>query len=472
MPTSEHSFLKLPIKESYTLQGQAFRPVLDGVQINAAWAIVACAPELTEYCPWIAKIFREIATTYGSNIFHAQANPKAQLLALNDILCKTAFEHEWAYVIEEEAGTDTVFLGSNGHVSFPDALYAELTFQVFQLPESIRLSQPAKFVVVCDYRGNRKLREPIDKCLRGPVLEATQSETSRGQEWQTEIAIPTQSSQHRTIETLLEELDALIGLQPVKREVRSLINYLRVQRLRVEQGLPAGKMALHLVFTGNPGTGKTTVARLLSEIYRAVGLLPQGHLVETDRSGLVAGFVGQTALKTSEVVSRALGGVLFIDEAYALARNRNGEGDAFGTEAIDTLLKLMEDNRDELVVIVAGYSAPMEQFLESNPGMRSRFTRYFHFEDYSPVEMFRIFESMAIGAGYNLSDDARVKVTQLFKTAYEQRDTSFGNARLARTVFEEACVRLSDRLGSDVAITREELTIIQANDVREPALPL
>jgi SpoVK/Ycf46/Vps4 family AAA+-type ATPase len=231
-------------------------------------------------------------------------------------------------------------------------------------------------------------------------------------------------------------------------------------------------MALHLVFTGNPGTGKTTVARLLSEIYRAVGLLPKGHLVETDRSGLVAGFVGQTALKTSEVVSRALGGVLFIDEAYALARNRDGEGDAFGIEAIDTLLKLMEDNRDELVVIVAGYSAPMEQFLESNPGMRSRFTRYFHFEDYSPVEMFQIFESMAIGAGYNLSDDARVKVAQLFKTAYEQRDTSFGNARLVRTVFEEACLRLSDRLGSDVAITREELTIIQANDVREPALPL
>jgi SpoVK/Ycf46/Vps4 family AAA+-type ATPase len=412
-----------------------------------------------------------VSVTYGRNIFAAEANNATQALAL-EILCKTAFDQQWAFVIETPASNESVLLGCVGHVTFPDALYAELTFQALQGPQNITLSKPAKFVQLCDYRGNRKLREPIERCLRDSALEVTQSEASYGQERQREVPIPTEPSEHRTVETLLRELDALIGLQPVKREVRSLINYLRVQRLRVEQGLPAGKMALHLVFTGNPGTGKTTVARLLSEIYRAVGLLPQGHLVETDRSGLVAGFVGQTALKTSEVVSRALGGVLFIDEAYALARNRNGEGDAFGTEAIDTLLKLMEDNRDELVVIVAGYSAPMEQFLESNPGMRSRFTRYFHFEDYSPVEMFQIFESMAIGAGYNLSDDARVKVAQLFKTAYEQRDTSFGNARLARTVFEEACIRLSDRLGSDVAITREELTIIQANDVREPALPL
>ena len=197
-----------------------------------------------------------------------------------------------------------------------------------------------------------------------------------------------------------------------------------------------------------------------------MGFLPEGHLVETDRSGLVGGYLGQTAMKTADVIKRALGGVLFIDEAYALARAVKGkEGDAYGTEAIDTLLKAMEDNRDQLVVIVAGYREPMQKFLESNPGLRSRFTRYIDFPDYSPTELLTIFESMVEEAGYQLSEAARTRATAVFEEAYGNRNVAFGNARLARTVFEQACVRLADRVAYDQDITRSELTTLQPDDI-------
>jgi len=272
--------------------------------------------------------------------------------------------------------------------------------------------------------------------------------------------------EEKTLDELLEILDGLVGLDNIKQNVKSLINYVKIRGLREENELPNPPLSLHMVFAGNPGTGKTTVGRILSELYKAIGVLSKGQLVEVDRSGLVAGFVGQTAIKTSEVVTSALGGILFIDEAYALAPEM-GAGNDFGREAIETLLKLMEDHRNDLIVIVAGYSDPMERFITSNPGLESRFNRYFFFEDYNSEELYDIFDSMCVKSEYILTDVAKDYAREHFKKIYEERDENFGNARHVRNFFENIVTVHSDRVSTLEGHTRDDLITVELEDMEK-----
>ncbi len=328
----------------------------------------------------------------------------------------------------------------------------------------------AKLSAICDSCGVKKSKAAIDPAdyvtsseadfrTKNPVQAGT---GSRGTAEKTAAAKEEVPAEKPSAEELMAQLDELVGLADIKKDVQSLVNLLKIRKLREAAGLPLPDMSLHLVFMGNPGTGKTTVARILAGLYAAIGVLSKGQLVEVDRSGLVAGFVGQTALKTREVIDSAIGGVLFIDEAYSLAKG--GEND-FGREAIDTILKAMEDHRDDLVVIVAGYDEPMDEFIGSNPGLESRFNKYFHFPDYTGEELNRIFLSMCAKNGYVPDDEALKHAEEFFAQLYENRDDNFGNAREVRNCFEDMMVNQADRLSRMEAPSKEELMKVTSEDL-------
>ena len=268
----------------------------------------------------------------------------------------------------------------------------------------------------------------------------TETTTNEAQQIKSQVEVKEDT---RTMEELLDELDALVGLDSIKEDIRSLMNFITITKLREARGLSVPAISYHLVFTGNPGTGKTTVARLVAGLYHRIGILPKGQLVEADRSQLVAGYTGQTALKTMDVINQAMGGVLFIDEAYALV---NDDQDSFGKEAIETILKAMEDHRDELIVIVAGYTELMHKFIESNPGFRSRFSKYFEFPDYTGDQLLEIFKTFCKKNGYHLTEEAEAYLLLQFNEMYEHRDSHFGNGRTARNVFEKAIHQQANRL--------------------------
>lgn len=263
----------------------------------------------------------------------------------------------------------------------------------------------------------------------------------------------------------METLDKLIGLDTIKADVKELTNFVKIQKTRKDAGLKSVPVSLHLVFTGNPGTGKTTVARIISKLYKNIGVLSKGQLVETDRSGLVAGYVGQTAIKTQELIKKAMGGVLFIDEAYALSQ----KDDAFGQEAIDTILKAMEDHRDDLVVIVAGYTEPMEKFINSNPGLKSRFNKYIEFPDYTIDELMEIFDMNCKKYDYVIEDDTKQHVKELITQRKLASNGNFANAREIRNLFEEIITNQASRIAGIEDLKPEDMMKITNDDLFDKA---
>lgn len=317
-----------------------------------------------------------------------------------------------------------------------------------------------------DVKKNKTENNKADEVV--PILkEITAGEQPVKNEELPKVATPEplpfkEEDKKKRLDELVNELETLVGLEEVKNEVHSLINLINIRQLRKKKGLPSPDMSYHMVFTGSPGTGKTTVARLIASIYKELGVLSKGGLVEVDRSGLVAGYVGQTALKVTEVVNKALGGVLFIDEAYSLSSP--GAANDFGGEAIDTLVKLMEDHRDDLVVIVAGYTKEMKIFLETNTGLISRFNKFIEFKDYNEDDLIAIMYSMAEKMEMKLEDEAVKKLKDYLSSMNEDGKRIFGNARGIRNLFEKMLVGQANRLSGLDEPTIEDLSIITAED--------
>ena len=358
--------------------------------------------------------------------------------------------------------TELITTGSPEKVAYAEAL-AELASAACTLGEpTMRVVGNASVAAAAQLQAAGA--RPLQVAGARPLQAGPASATEQQRAVETQPAAEPEPEPAKTVEELLAELDELTGLARVKREVHRQVAVLRVEKLRTEAGLKSPTITRHLVFVGNPGTGKTTVARLVSGIYKALGLLSKGQLVEVDRSELVAGYLGQTATKTADVVASAVGGVLFIDEAYSLTSGDNG-ADQYGREAVDTLVKEMEDRRDDLVVIVAGYPEPMEAFIAANPGLASRFRTTIAFDDYSDDELTDILTGLAEAADYELLPEALDEFRGILEAT--PRDHSFGNGRFARNVLEAAIGRHAWRLRDVTAPTKDQLRQILAEDLTE-----
>lgn len=341
------------------------------------------------------------------------------------------------------------------------------------------LSRAQAALMEAAMKFNRENDIPVPGAVTGQASEKSvsagkasaegDSKTETRQQTKTQQQAETQQAQaeEKKPETdPMEDLNELIGLTGIKHDVRELYDFTKIQKLRKDAGMKTVPVSMHLVFTGNPGTGKTTVARILARLYKQIGVLSTGQLVECDRSGLVAGYVGQTAVKTQKKIEEAMGGVLFIDEAYSLARSAD-QGTDFGQEAIDTILKAMEDHRDEFVVIVAGYTKPMETFIHSNPGLQSRFNKFIEFPDYTVDELLAIFDLNCRKYEYVPDPEAREQVKTLLMLRKAQMPENFANAREVRNLFETIITNQARRIAVLEHPTKEEMQRITLEDLRD-----
>lgn len=355
-----------------------------------------------------------------------------------------------------------VFLGSQDNLNDVISVHSWFTdFETLNLMPIVKTLY-AQFIYELGryYLFNRNDKKDIVKdhfIQYIKLLDIKQEDKVKEEVVQDEIEVESAES----LEDLQKQLDSMIGLDGVKQQVHSIINELKIDALRKSKGLKVSNTSKHLVFKGNPGTGKTTIARLLSKIYKQLGILEKGQLVEVDRSEIVAGYVGQTALKTKEKIDEAMGGILFIDEAYTLAK---GEND-FGQEAIDTLLKAMEDLRDEFIVIVAGYDEPMESFLQSNPGLKSRFNEYIHFDDYSEEELFLIFGLLCEQNDFRMDLEAQDTLKSYLNDLCTHKPDNFANGREMRNLFDKSKKAHSNRLTSLNEISDEDLITFKKDDL-------